>query len=81
MRTPSLDRLFGILESLGFAVRIELEPRVRERNGMPRGDELVEVIRLAEQYPQRHRPEVSFLSILRDAKAKVPESSDTAPRR
>ena len=80
VRTPSLDRLFGILESLGFAVRIELAPRVRERNGVPRGDELVEVIRLAEQYPPRHRPEVSFLSILRDAKAKSERSSDTAPR-
>ena len=66
-----MDRLFGILESLGFAVRIELEPRIRERNGVPRGEELVEVIRLAEQYPPRNRPEVSFLSILRDAAAKT----------
>ncbi len=66
-RTPSLDRLFGILEALGFAVRIELEPRVREKNGVPRGEELVQVIRLAEQFPPRDRPEISFLSILRGA--------------
>ena len=79
-RTPSLDRLFGILESLGFAVRIELSPRVRERNGVPRGEELVEVIRLAEQYPRRHRPEVSFLSILRGAGAKVGSPTTNAEK-
>ena len=59
-RTPSLDRLFGILEALGFAVRIELEPRVREKNGVPRGEELVQVIRLAEQFPPRDRPRFPF---------------------
>lgn len=70
-RSPSLDKLFGILHALGFAVRIELEPRVRERNGVPRGEELVEVIRLAEHYPPRDRPQISLRSILRDAAAKT----------
>ena len=70
LRTPSLDKLFGILHALGFAVRIELEPRVRERNGVPRGEELVEVIRLAEHYPPRERPQISLLSILREGAAK-----------
>ena len=70
-RTPSLDKLFGILHALGFAVRIELEPRVRERDGVPRGEELVEVIRLAEHYPPRRRPPISLRSILRDAAAKA----------
>lgn len=69
-RTPSLDKLFNILHALGFAVRIELEPRVRERNGVPRGEELVEVIRLAEHYPPRARPPpLSLREILRDAAA------------
>ena len=70
LRTPSLDKLFGILHALGFAVRIELEPRVRERNGVPRGEELVEVIRLAEHYPPRERPQISLLSILREGAAR-----------
>ena len=70
LRTPSLDKLFGILHALGFAVRIELEPRVRERNGVPRGEELVEVIRLAEHYPPRQRPQISLLSILREGAAR-----------
>ena len=69
-RTPSLDRLCDILEALGFSVRLELEPRVRERSGVARGEELMQVIRLAEQYPPRERPEIKFLSILRDAAAR-----------
>ena len=69
-RTPSLERLFSILEALSFAVRIELEPRIRERNGVARGDELVEVIRLAEQFPPRERPVILLRDILRDAAAK-----------
>ena len=74
-RTPSLDKLFNILHALGFAVRIELEPRIRERNGVPRGEELVEVIRLAEHYPPRERPPPpSLRNILRDAAAKKGES-------
>lgn len=73
-RTPSLDRLCIILEALGFAVRLELEPRVRERNGVPRGEELMQVIRLAEQYPPRERPEIQFLSILRDARRRAGEN-------
>ena len=48
----------------GFAVGIEREPRIRERDGMGRGQELVEVLRLAEQFPARHQPPVQFLSVL-----------------
>ena len=73
-RTPSLDRLCDILEALGFAIYLELEPRVRERNGVPRGEELLQVIRLAEQFPPRERPEINFLSILRDAAARQAEA-------
>lgn len=70
VRLPSLERLLDILESLEFTVRIELAPRVRERDGVPRGEELAQVIRLAEQYPRRDRPQISFLSILRSAAAR-----------
>ena len=70
VRLPPLEKLLGILEALEFSVYIELEPRVRERNGVPRGEELAQVIRLAEQYPRRDRPEISFLSILRGAAAR-----------
>ena len=69
-RTPSLERLFLTLEALSFAVRIELEPRIRERDGVPRGDEMVEVIRLAEKFPPRERPMIILRDILREAAAK-----------
>ena len=69
-RTPSLERLFRTLEALSFAVRIELEPRIRERNGVPRGEEMVEVIRLAEKFPPRERPVIILRNILREAAAK-----------
>lgn len=87
-RTPSLDRLCDILEALGFAIYLELEPRVRERNGVARGEELLQVIRLAEQFPPRERPEINFLAILRDAagrravaSAEVPTPSVAPPER
>lgn len=69
-RTPSLERLLRTLEALSFAVCIELEPRIRARNGVARGDELVEVIRLAERFPPRERPVLLLRDILRDAAAK-----------
>ena len=69
-RTPSLERLFRTLEALSFAVRIELEPRIRERDGVPRGEEMVEVIRLAEKFPPRTRPVIILRDILREAAAK-----------
>lgn len=78
-RTPSLDRLCDILEALGFAIYLELEPRVRERNGVPRGEELMQVIRLAERFPPRERPEINFLAILRDAAARQAEAVPSAP--
>ena len=63
-KVPSLDTFSRILKALGFAVRIELEPRIRERDGMDRGQELVEVLQLAEQFPARQQPPMQFLAIL-----------------
>ncbi len=77
-RTPSLEQLFSTLEALSFAVRIELEPRIRERDGVARGDELAEVIRLAEQFPPRERPVIILRDILRDAAAKRAARLDQA---
>jgi len=34
-------------------VEIRLERRIRERDGLARGDELEQVLRLAEQFPVR----------------------------
>jgi transcriptional regulator with XRE-family HTH domain len=55
-KTPSVATLVRILEACGFAVDVELSPRVRERDGLDRGDELEQVLRLAEQFPVRPPP-------------------------
>lgn len=63
-RTPTLATFFHILEALGFAVRVELDPRIRQHGGVDRGEELEQVLQLAERFPARERPEVVFSSIV-----------------
>jgi len=55
-KTPSATNLLKLLEACGYGVDIQLRPRIREANGLSRGDELVAVLRLAEQFPARHQP-------------------------
>lgn len=59
-KAPTLPTLLRILRAYGLAVEIELSPRIVERNGVPRGRELEDVLRLAEQFPARPRRELSF---------------------
>ncbi len=51
LKVPSANVFMRLLEACGYGVDITLRRRIRERNGMARGDELVEVLRLAEQFP------------------------------
>lgn len=55
-KTPSATNLLKLLEACGYSADIQLRPRIREANGLARGDELEAVLRLAEQFPQRHEP-------------------------
>ena len=57
-KSPTLTTLARLLRAYGFAADIELSPRIRERNGLERGKELEEVLRLAEQFPSRQRKEL-----------------------
>lgn len=59
-KTPSLETLVRIVESCGLAVDISLEPRIRSANGVPRGDELEQVLRLAAQFPARAARDPGF---------------------
>lgn len=63
-KTPTLATFFRILEAFGFAVRVELEPRIRQRGGVDRGEELAQVLMLAERFPARERRKVVFRSIV-----------------
>ena len=49
-----------ILEATGCAVDLTLRKRIRQRRGMPRGEELAQVLELAEQFPARPSTELNF---------------------
>jgi transcriptional regulator with XRE-family HTH domain len=59
-KTPSLETLMRIVESCGFAVEFSLQPRIRSANGLPRGEELEQVLRLATQFPARSARDPRF---------------------
>lgn len=51
---PSVATVDRIVHAAGFSVDTRLERRIREVNGLDRGEELVQVLALAEQFPARH---------------------------
>jgi len=59
-KVPGAATFLRLLESCGFAVDIRLERRVREVDGLARGDELEQVLRLAEQFPVRAARKVAY---------------------
>jgi transcriptional regulator with XRE-family HTH domain len=52
-KTPGAATFLRLLEACGYGVDIRLSPRIRERDGLDRGEELEQVLRLAEQFPVR----------------------------
>jgi transcriptional regulator with XRE-family HTH domain len=52
-KSPSTATLERIIGACGFSMDIALRPRIRFSNGVPRGEELAEVLTLAEQFPIR----------------------------
>ncbi|MEM7362913.1 MAG: helix-turn-helix transcriptional regulator [Pseudomonadota bacterium] len=52
-KVPSAAIFIRILEACGNAVDIVLQHRVREAEGIPRGEELESVLKLASQFPAR----------------------------
>ena len=50
-KVPSVTTFIRILEACGNAVDIRLLPRIREKDGIPRGEELESVLKLAGQFP------------------------------
>ncbi len=52
-KSPTLLTFFRIIEACDFAVDMQFRPRIRGRGGQPRGEELVDVLRLAAQFPAR----------------------------
>lgn len=52
-KTPGAATFLRLLEACGYGADIVLSPRIRERDGLDRGEELEQVLRLAEQFPVR----------------------------
>jgi transcriptional regulator with XRE-family HTH domain len=59
-KVPSVTTFLRILEAAGYGVDIRLNKRIRERDGIPRGEELEAVLRLAEQFPTRVSKRMAF---------------------
>ena len=55
-KSPSTATLERIIGACGFAMDISLRPRIRFSNSVPRGEELAQVLILAEQFPTRQTP-------------------------
>lgn len=53
-KTPNVATLQRVLDAAGFSVDVELHPRQRGDDELPRGEELVAVLELAEAFPSRH---------------------------
>lgn len=54
-KVPSVATFVRILDACDMAVDFQLSPRIRERDGIPRGEELQAVLELADQFPVRVR--------------------------
>ena len=52
-KVPTVTTYIRILEACGNVVDIRLLPRIRERDGIPRGEELESVLKLAAQFPAK----------------------------
>ena len=59
-KVPSAGVFMRLLEACGYGVDVTLRRRIRERNGMARGDELMEVLRLADQFPSNPGATLEF---------------------
>lgn len=52
-KVPGFDTLCRLLDACGYDLDIRLSKRIRERDGVDRGDELLDVLRLADAFPVR----------------------------
>ena len=52
-KVPSISTYVRVLEACGNAVDLQLQPRIRECDGIARGEELASVLALAAQFPAK----------------------------
>jgi len=59
-KQPSTATFFRIIAAAGFAADVELSARHRGSAALSRGEELRQVLELAEQFPTRARAELRY---------------------
>ena len=59
-KVPSVDTFLRLLDACDYAVDFTLRPRVRERHGLARGEELEQALKLAEQFPAKPSARLRF---------------------
>ena len=59
-KVPSVATFLRILEACSYSVDLTLHRRIRSRRGMQRGEELAQVLDLAEQFPAKHTKTLRF---------------------
>jgi transcriptional regulator with XRE-family HTH domain len=64
-KAPNTTTFERILGCAGFAIDFELSPRMREADGRARGEELLDVLVLAGQFPARPGGKLAY-PVLRD---------------
>ncbi len=61
-KLPTTRTLLRVIDAAGYAIDVHLA--LRKRGGgnymLPRGEELRQVLELAEQFPARHDPELAY---------------------
>jgi transcriptional regulator with XRE-family HTH domain len=57
---PTVDTLGRVVRAAGFQMTAELEPRVDASAQLDRGEELEQVLGLAEMFPARHSPVLAY---------------------
>jgi len=68
-KSPSTATLERIIGACGYAIDTSLRPRIRFSNGVPRGEELAQVLTLAEQFPARQDKELKLPIFSKHAEA------------
>ena len=58
-KDPSTSTLERIIAACGYTMDIDLRPRIRFSNGVPRGEELADALTLAEQFTARHKTKLA----------------------
>ncbi len=78
-KVPALDTMTRVLNAAGFALEVTLAdnsaPTRGDRDVRPRGEQLAEVLELAEQFPTRHARHLQY-PILQQSMRATPQTAD-----